>query len=187
MRILFWIAAFCSPVVSVAAADSSAPYRIVTEVKPVEGSPLQVVTSEAHYPYPPEKVWEVLTDFASFPKYLPRVTECQSLGLAHGTEQIYFAFSLPFPLANLWNIVAMAKDPKALKFEWDLLQGNINTNRGKLWVEPEEGGSVVRMNIQVDVGSFLPQWVIRIGAKMYLPKVLRAFGDRFGFLNRPRT
>ncbi|MFH1018765.1 MAG: SRPBCC family protein [Pseudomonadota bacterium] len=166
------------------AGDAEQPYRISTEVKGVPDSRLEVVTSEAHYPYPPEKVWAVLTDFALFPQFLPRVKECQSLGVARGTEQIYFTFSLPFPLPNLWNIVALARDSANHRFEWDLVAGNMNANRGKFSVEAEPAGSVARMDVQVDVGLFLPKWVIKIGTKIFLPKVLRAFGDRVAELQR---
>ena len=169
------------------AGETQQPYRISTDVKGVENSPLQAVTSEAHYPYAPEKVWEVLTNFQAYAEFLPRVKECQSLGVTHGTEQIYLTFALPLPLSNLWNIVALTQDAKNHRFEWDLLAGNMNVNRGKLWVEPEAGGSVVRMEVQADVGFFLPQWVVRIGAKIFLPKVLRAFGDRIAELERARS
>jgi carbon monoxide dehydrogenase subunit G len=157
---------------------ASGNYRIEAASKEVKGSSLRTVTCEAHYSQPPEEVWKLLNDFHSHPEYIPRLKAFESLGVANGSEQVYLQINLPIPFPDIWNIVALVKDEKKHRFEWKMLQGNMEKNNGNLTIEPEGKGSLVKVEVEADMGRLLPKWVVVWGAKNFLPKVLKALGQR---------
>ena len=146
----------------------------------VRESAVKEVVSEAHYAYPPEKVWELLNHFIAFPKFIPRLKDCDMLGRIDDKEQVYFLFDLPFPMPDLWNIISLARFEPIHRFEWKMLKGNMKENEGSFQVDGERGGSVVHLRVHANPGHLLPKWLVSWGAKNFIPKVLKSIGDRLG-------
>lgn len=153
-------------------------YRIRSESRKIPGSSVKLVTSEAHFPLSTQKLWDVLRHYEEFSKYIPRVTQCDSIGKVGTKEQVYISVNLPWPFPDLWNVILLSRDDERHRFEWEMMDGNMNGNKGSLEVLDEGEGSAVKMEVQADPGLFLPAWIISWGARNYVPKVLRAIGTR---------
>jgi hypothetical protein len=172
--------AIAAALVAVSAATAGAPadYRVRAESVRVETAARQTVTAEAHYPVPPDTVWNLLNFFTQFPSFVPRVKACESLGTVHGLEQIFVEFDLPLPFPNIWNIISLRRDAAKRRFEWEMVKGNLNLNQGFLTLDPEGQGTALQTEFQFDPGGIVPGFVVRWAIENFFPKVLRSIGDR---------
>ena len=167
-----------SSVATASHAQTLESYRIKTGTKEVPGSPVDFVTLDAHVPFSPDLIWRLINRVEEFPQYIPRISACQSYGLINGKEQVYVRVRLPWPFADLWNVVALERDPALRRFQWEKIEGNMKSNRGSLEIRPEGTGSWLDFEVSADMGSFLPRWLVRWGTKNFLPKVVYAVGRR---------
>jgi uncharacterized membrane protein len=161
-----------------AGAQTIESYRVTAVSKPVAGSNTKLVTCEAHFPAPPKAVWKLLNGFSDYPSFLPRVLAAESLGTSDNRERVYALLDIPWPLPDLWMILVMTRDVPSRLMSWQMADGNIKKNSGTLRVEKEDAGSVVRLEVNVDVGMGLPKWLVAWGTRHFLPKVAVAIGNR---------
>ncbi len=160
--------------------EGTGPYRIQTETVKPDGAKVPTIKAEAHYPQSPARMWEILNHLETFSTFMPRFSEVQTLGELEGREQYYVRLNLPVPLPDLWNVVSVSRDVKAGTFAWEMMAGNMTSNRGSLTLVPEGEGMLMRLEMNADPGLLLPTWIITWGARKYLPKVLTALGARLG-------
>jgi uncharacterized membrane protein len=144
----------------------------------VNDSRVKQVTCEAHFTSSPEATWKLLNAFPEYPTFLPRVLQAESLGTSDDRERVYVLLDIPWPLPNIWNILTVTRDLPSRQLNWTLFDGNIKKNSGMVRVDPEGSGSLLVMEVTVDVGMGLPKWVVAWGAKHFLPKVVAAVGNR---------
>ena len=160
-------------------AQTSETYRIKSDSQAIKGSSIKKVTCEAHYSVSPETVWNLLNKMNEFPSYIPRVSAVESMGVSEQKEKLFIMMDAPWPLSDIWNILSLHKDPVGKRINWDLVDGNMKKNSGTFTVDAEGTGSVVRMDVSVELsGVKLPQWLIAWGAKKFLPKILVAIGKK---------
>lgn len=153
-------------------------FRVKSSSEKIPGQTGRLILSEAHFERSPEAIWSLLNRFEEFPSYLPRVTACESLGTLGEKEQVYVSINLPWPLPNLWNILAIQRQPAVHRFDWEMVRGNMNVLEGTLAIEAEGKGSLVKLRVRTDPGKFIPKWLVSWGAKHYVPKLLLAVNER---------
>jgi len=166
--------------------QTSQRYRIKTEALPVEGTSVKVIVAEAHYPEPAEKIWQLIENWSTFPHFIPRCEAVDVLKKTKFEDQIYLRMDLPIPMPDLWNVLEIHKKPKTGLLEWKMISGNMDKNTGSMRLRSEGKGTLMQMEVHADPGLFLPGWLITWGAKKYLPKVLRAIGDRLHQIEIPK-
>jgi hypothetical protein len=75
--------------------------------------------------------------------------------------------------------LAVEKGPEEGAFHWKLIDGNIEINTGSFQlIEKSTTRTQIKMEARVDAGGLWPQWLVNWTAENFLPKAIRALGDR---------
>lgn len=144
----------------------------------VKDSPAKVILAEAHFSQPPEKVWELATQFESFSAFVPRFKKCHVTESKDNAKKVSVHIHLPIPLPDLKTDLEVTLTSEKKEYKWKMIKGNLKSNVGSLWIYPEKSGSFVKIGTQVDPGSFIPQTFVAWAVRSYLPTLLNAFGDK---------
>jgi hypothetical protein len=99
---------------------------------------------------------------------------------------VRFDFRNSSPVLDFWNVVSvtMENSGESGEIRWKLADGDIRRNEGKLRItrqRPEAEGSnektSVRIETQVEIGVFYPQFLVSMVAKTDVPKTLDRFSN----------
>jgi hypothetical protein len=153
-------------------------YKISIEQKEVSGSSIKEITSDAHYSQKTDEVWKMINRYIDFPKFIPRMKECELLAKEKDREQVYFKFSLPLFLPDLWNIIYLWRNEEGKTLRWQMHKGNMEFNEGDLRVFNEGKGSKISLHLKIDLGHGYPDFLVKWGTKNFVPKVLKSIGDQ---------
>jgi len=104
-----------------------------------------------------------------------------------GQKYTVYLFSLldfPWPLGNRWYVIKILRDESQAAQHiyistWSLLLGNLLENRGQWRLEPFGGQKTkVRYTLISDSGVYRPQFMIKRGTNVTLPKIIAAVRKR---------
>lgn len=122
---------------------------------------------------PPARVMDVLTDFASYPAFLPGMEAAEVLRQAPGSWEVRFRLRLIRELG--YTLRLSRREDRELS--WTLLEGVFRSNEGRWTLTPLDHGSrtLAEYEIDVAVGIFVPGNLVRSLVEVSLPETLSAF------------
>jgi hypothetical protein len=153
-------------------------YRLSSKSFDVKNSSTKVILAEAHFRQPPQKVWELATQFESFPTFAPRFEKCELREAKGNVQKIFVHLDMPMIFPDIKAEMELTLDEAKKEFHWKLIQGNISYNVGNLWIESEKDGTFVKIGTQINPGSLVPQSFVAWAVRSYLPTLLEAFGNK---------
>ncbi len=128
------------------------------------------------FPYPAEKIYQVIVDFASYPEFVSGVDEIEILKSSetHTTAQ----YSLN--LIKKFSYVLELEHEKPHRVSWDLKSGDFfKKNSGGWDLKPlSENETEVTYYLDVEFKMFAPKMVVNKLVANNLPQMLKAFQKR---------
>jgi len=123
-----------------------------------------------------EQVWQVITNCEEVPTYLPKIRSCRILAKGANWEiirhevkwmwlmpKLHYVFKSTYTAHKRIEVSRVAGDLRELQGTWRLTR--IDEGRK----------TIVNYSIFLDLGFFVPQWMVRHTLKRELPEVLTAF------------
>lgn len=172
-----WVrgAAVTAAVLALAAALAAAPdVQVAEEVR--EGGRVWVTASFA-VAAPPEAVFRMLLDVASFPEFLPDLDEARLLEEGPG-YQIAFLRGGRGLLASE-QVLRRTYDAASRRIAWSLVRGRAREVRGAWALDPSPGGGTrASYEAYVDAGSWIPDALTRRVLRSGVPRLAEAVRRR---------
>ncbi|MBI3722939.1 SRPBCC family protein [bacterium] len=105
---------------------------------------------------PPRAVWDVVTDYESYPRFFPEFTEVSIID-TDGTAKIV-EFTCDFGKKVTYTL-RIEHDEKNLTTRWTYVGGDLKDSQGG-WQFKEEGGKTkVGYDVDAKVGFFVPKMI----------------------------
>jgi ribosome-associated toxin RatA of RatAB toxin-antitoxin module len=122
----------------------------------------------------PAEMMAVITDFASYPDFLPEMERAEVLLAEPGAWEVRFTVRVIRQLSYTLRLVQL--DP--LTLQWSLLEGVFRSNDGG-WslAARSEGGTTASYRIDVQIGMFVPGNIVNSLVERGLPQTLQRFKD----------
>ncbi len=129
----------------------------------------------------PERLFDVLVDYARYPEFVPGIKKCR---LLPGSKERRVEYELDLGLKRI-TYVLLHEEQRPLKVTWSLASGDsLKVSNGSWELAPEGGGTRARYSVDIQIVKppFIPQAVIdKLTDEMtrvQLPKTLEAFKAR---------
>ncbi len=136
---------------------------------------LKTIVANAYLEASPEQVWQTISQYEAYPKFLPRVASCRIDRRQGNVTIATMKLDLPFPMNGTWYTNRYVANKKAGTIEWKMLQGSLKSTAGRWKISPQGKGTLVQYRLQTDPGiPFIPQAMIQEGSKRTIPDILRA-------------
>lgn len=134
-----------------------------------------MVEREIIFEAPIEKVFQVISDFESYPKFLTSTESAVSRQTPRG-EEVDFEINLIKPVR--YTIRVSKKAPHELS--WDFVSGEMMKKNSGSWKLKDLGDGRTQALYSVDVGFgwMVPKMVVDQLTKIQLPLMLEAFQKR---------
>jgi len=122
-----------------------------------------------------EQFFAVVTDYASYPAFLPDIEAAELLHREGGTAEASFTLNLIKRIS--YTLTLTESSPAGVT--WSLKEGPFKRNDGSWRIEPlATGGIRATYRIEVAVGVFLPGSIVNRLVGKTLPATLEAFKRR---------
>jgi hypothetical protein len=110
-----------------------------------------------------ERVWRVLSDVTSYPRFLPAVAEAKRVGHVRDAERIFIRHQYSVVEASYYVLVNARQSDHRVGFRLDRTQpGSLSDAYGELRVTALGAGrSVISFAIMADVGNGLIAGILR--------------------------
>lgn len=128
---------------------------------------------------PVEQVWQVITNCEEVPSFLPRIKSCRILAKGANWEiirhevkwmwlmpELYYVFKATYTTNKRIEVSRVYGDLRELHGTWRLTRLD------------EGHKTIVNYSIFLDLGFFVPQWMVHRSLKRELPQVLTAFREQ---------
>jgi len=162
-----------------AAAGDELPAKGQVEVKtfPVDGSSAPRIQVRAVMDLPPRKIWQIVSDCATYKDHLPRVAASRLVSREGNKFTCEVTIAMPFPLSNLTGVTEAVHEEseKGMTRRWKLLRGDYKVNEGSWEVRPiDKSGtsSLVIYNIHAEPNTAVPDWIRESAQKKALPEMI---------------
>ena len=125
-------------------------------------------------------VWDALTDYDDYHRFLPLVVES---GVRRRTPEAtwqYLKLQPPWPLHAHWMINVQTEDRSAGSISWTMADGNLRYERG-YWQLRAVGHDRTRLQCHLTVDPWLdivPGWLVEMATRQVLPDVIRGVRSR---------
>ena len=121
----------------------------------------------------PEQVWDLITDFESYPSFVPNQTGARLLSKGEGRWRVEFELSIARKLRYTLDLTG--ERGKGLR--WTLVEGDMmKGNEGGWHLTPlPDGRTRATYEISVELKGFVPASVTNLLVQQTLPKNLEAF------------
>lgn len=127
---------------------------------------------------PINKVWQAVTDYPAYSRFMPRITyshlDKRSAHLAVATMKI----DLPFPFQGIvyTNKYVETLGPDYKEMEWILLKSNkLKSNNGGWKLRARGSQTLATYTVIIDPGvPLIPKWMIETATKQTIPSVFEA-------------
>lgn len=160
------------------------------------GSGIEDVMIEAQFHTGPERLYQLVNDYAAFAEFVPDVKVSRVLADDGVAQWVYQQLHVPGPVADRVYILKstrIAEGPQHWRVEWSLsgrLFPGVDMHAGVrprqlsgFWelVPAEEGETVVaHYALRSDPGGMVPAWLAQRMADRYVQRVAAAFHQRLG-------
>lgn len=155
-------------------------YDIMVNVtEDFDGTP--TVSAQCLIPLPQDTVWRVLSDYDSLDAIIPAVEESRIVGEEDGRMVL-----LQEGRAGIWFLqrgftVKFHVTEKPMRLiEFDAFEGDFETFKGTWEVKPMRSGTLVRHEVQVQPGFWVPGWALRkVASDLMMETLLGVIGKCF--------
>jgi ribosome-associated toxin RatA of RatAB toxin-antitoxin module len=144
---------------------------------------MALVSKEVIVACPPDRLFDVIVDYARYPEFVPGITACRPRG-APGPGGHEVEYSLDVGLKKI-SYVLRHEEHRPRTVRWSLVRGDMmKVSSGSWELSPEGEGTraVYSVEIQVAKPPLIPQAVVdRISdelTRVQLPRTLEAFKKR---------
>jgi len=156
---------------------------IVKYREKLEGTDLRIVEATGVVDAPRDRVWKVIGDYENYEEFMPQVCESEVRKKEGNTTWQYQKLSIPWPLPGngTWYLIRLRHQPEKYFVQWEMEEGNIDTNYGSWKLEPfgEKGDKTLAIySLVVDPGYKLPAFVVDFATKTTVPKIIEAVRKR---------
>ena len=124
----------------------------------------------------PQQLLSVITDFGSYPQFLPEIVETRIVSEADGVWEVAFALKIVRKLDYTLRLV----QPDPMRVEWSLVEGVFRVNSGSWSLESLDDGTRTRATYEVEtqVGMYVPRALMNTLVSRSLPDMLTRFKTR---------
>ncbi len=141
----------------------------------VVGSDAPRVVVRAVLPVPARKVWQIVSDCATYQDHLPRVAASKLLQREGAIHVCEVTVAMPFPLSNLTAVTRAVHTESAtgMSRRWTLERGDYHVNQGSWEVTPLGDGTrcLVVYTIHAKPKTRVPGWMQESAQKKALPEL----------------
>ncbi len=125
---------------------------------------------------PPARVMEVITDFPSYPSFLPEIEEAEVVSATPGAWEVRFVLRL---IRRLEYTLRLSREEDR-RLEWTLVTGIFRSNDGGWELEPLDGGQRTAATYTIDLvmDVFIPRAIVNSLVGENLPATLERFRAR---------
>ncbi|MBS1991695.1 MAG: SRPBCC family protein [Cyanobacteria bacterium SZAS LIN-2] len=122
---------------------------------------------------PPEKVFQILSDYDHADKVFPQVKRCKLVS-EKGTSKVVKHEIAPSGMPGTYEYMLDIKETAPHALEWHRISGDFKQVDGYWKLDPTEGGhaTLVTYASYVDGGMFIPQLLIRRQSKIDMAGVV---------------
>jgi ribosome-associated toxin RatA of RatAB toxin-antitoxin module len=133
-------------------------------------------TREIEIDVTPEELMGVITDFESYPEFIPEMVSARVVRQHGDTWEVAFGIHVVRRLDYTLKLIRVSPT----RIEWKLVSGVFKSNEGSWNLVALEGGTRTHAEYSVDiqVGMFLPGSLVRSLVGKTLPAMLTKFKDR---------
>jgi hypothetical protein len=139
------------------------------------------VSGKIYIPVPPEKVWDVLTDYDNHKNFIPKLTD-SGLISHHGNEQVMFQRGKTriFLFQKSVYVQMRIRGDYLRRLDFQGIAGDFKVYRGSWMLEdyPKGPGTFLSYESEVKPDFFAPSFVVRFVQKHDFPEVLSAIRVR---------
>lgn len=123
---------------------------------------------------PINALYRAITDFESYPKFLPEVVSVKREGAASDTEA-KVVFEIEVVKKFQYTLHFQMKNPTEVK--WTLVESNFFKGNSGLWSLKDLGGNKTQVHYELDVsfGFLVPGWISKKLTETSLPKMFENF------------
>lgn len=135
---------------TVAALTAQGPL-VATEVDGTDR--LKSATAAMYLEVAPDRVWSTLSDFASYPSWMPQVEKAEVVSSTSDSTVVDFHLAFDFFLSFGVDYTLRYLRGEGYRMGFDQVKGDFATNRGGWEVRPHGGGSLLYYTAWVDYKS----------------------------------
>jgi hypothetical protein len=164
---------------------------------------------------PIDTVWAVLSDYNSYQQFMPRLDvtymvdrdvmdefsmkedwtrpQFEALLSRYRTDELegeglyyYNVLDIPFPMADLWFLLKMVRNPSLHRFSWSLVYGNMLINEGAWELKScstDDSTTLVSYTTSSDPGVNVPHFLENLALRSTLPNTIESLRERVRQLN----
>ncbi len=151
--------------------------------------------AHTRWPYPPERLFRLVTAYDDFSSYIPRVTISRILQQEEQRMKIYQRLHFPAPMNDRHYVMQSEKQADMLhrhyRVNWSLIDQQIPDDVGPAVIPKqlrgcwdirgtEAGGTDAVYWITIEPGGLVPIWLAHTGTKHYLSELMQAIGIQLG-------
>jgi ribosome-associated toxin RatA of RatAB toxin-antitoxin module len=105
----------------------------------------------------PKELYDVVTDYASYPRFFTDFTRCTVLSQEGNTQTVEFTAKVVKEVSYTLKIV---HDPEKLTTEWTFVRGTLVTESKGGWAFTEvDGGAKIDYHAEIEVNAPLPGFI----------------------------
>lgn len=125
---------------------------------------------------PMDKLFAVIADYQSYPKFLPEVKSIRTSKRQGSEVDVHYEIEV---LKKIRYTLRLREEPPNL-ISWTFVEGELmRDNRGRWLLEPAgEGKTKATYSIEMKLGPLVPKSIVNVLVDSSLPKMLEAFKKR---------
>jgi ribosome-associated toxin RatA of RatAB toxin-antitoxin module len=125
---------------------------------------------------PMDKLFAVIADYQSYPKFLPEVKSIRTSKRQGSEVDVQYEIEV---LKKIRYTLRLREEPPNL-ISWTFVEGELmRDNRGRWLLEPAgEGKTKATYSIDMKLGPLVPKSIVNVLVDSSLPKMLEAFKKR---------
>ncbi|MEL6350112.1 MAG: SRPBCC family protein, partial [Myxococcota bacterium] len=143
-------------------------------VAAAEGKPeMPAAVQTVDFDVSPSAAMGTLTDFESYPTFLPELKQARILHQEANAWEVQFTLQMIRPLVYTLRL----HQPSPLALQWSLVEGVFRANAGGWVLQPIDDGArtAARYTIEIQLGMFVPANIIRSLVSEDLPRTMSRF------------
>lgn len=134
-----------------------------------------MIKTELQVPVSREKFFDVVSDVASYPKFLKNMKSVKILKESEDEFEAEFVINL---IKEIRYVLRFKKE-RPTRLSWELVRGDLMKKNTGAWIL-EEGASetLARYEIDVNFGLLVPRKIIEGLTSTQLPELMQSFKER---------
>lgn len=123
---------------------------------------------------PVEKFFAVITDYESYPEFLPEVEEVKILDKKGNRKTVYFKVKYLKTVEYTLDMV----EEKNKEVRWKLKEGDFKKNEGMWKLKKEGSGTDATYSVDIEFSFPVPGFILKKLISVSLPQMLNRFKER---------